>query len=154
LARERLGWVVIVVGWTSYVIALAVPAIEFSAPGLDMGSWHETKFGVVCLVDTFNVANWLFAPLLALYLGGNLIMLASLFVVPCWPPARTTWGALLLVCFALSLSVPVCAQEVKGTLVGAYFWMGSFLFAGLGCLLLPRTADGKRWKNGSDQIPI
>jgi hypothetical protein len=108
---ERVaGWFVLISGWVAYVVALTCPAIEFSAPGLDMGPWHETKFGVICLADTMNPFNWIFAPPLPVYLVGNLVMLACPLIVGCWPPARAAWGVLLLVAF-LYVSAPRCVRR-------------------------------------------
>jgi hypothetical protein len=143
LARQRLGWAALIGGWTCYLFALPCPAIKITSVAVDMG-WQTTKSGLNCLHDTFIPSNWLFAPFLALYMVGNFVMLISPFVVPFRPSARAIWGGFLLVSFGFSLSAPVCSDEVKETLEGAYLWMGSFLVAGIGCLLLPRSAGGER----------
>ncbi len=134
--RANLGRFLIVCGWGFYLVALFCPAIKYEAAGLDnYGGCKETKLGLRCFLDTFEVGNWLFAPPLFFFAGANVLMIGSLFSFFTPRKLYGVWGTALLACFVVSLLAPWCAHEVKGVRIGCFLWMLSFLNAGVGSLL-------------------
>jgi hypothetical protein len=145
MTASAYGLGLILCGWCAYLFALASPAIEIGELVIADGYWGETMSGYRCFTFTLDPANWLFAPLLLLYLCANVLMLMSPLMLWARVGIQKLFGVCLLISFFVALTAPYCYAGIRSSLVGCFAWMASFAATGLGFVLCNRSPE--LWKN-------
>lgn len=148
-----IGWGLIICGWCAYIIALASPAVEFGEIILDYNSW-ETKSGLQCFLDTLLPLNWIWAPLLFVYLLANLSILASPIVLAFSSRTCRAFGSVLLVFLLVTVTAPWCHPGIKGIYFGCIFWISSFFLTGMGFLFVSRVLCSKNRQENLDEFAV